>query len=139
MIVRLHAPMAGWALDLAQVPDPVFAERMMGEGFAIDPLDGVIRAPCDATVIAVAPTRHSVTLKLANGAELLIHVGLETVALAGDGFTARVRDGDAVDARPGAAGGRSRSGCGPRQEPGDADHRHERGLCASRCTASMPA
>jgi phosphocarrier protein FPr/phosphocarrier protein len=96
VIVRLHAPMAGWALDLAQVPDPVFAERMMGEGFAIDPLEGVIRAPCDATVIAVAATRHSVTLKLANGAELLIHVGLETVALAGDGFTARVRDGDAV-------------------------------------------
>lgn len=96
MIVRLHAPMAGWALDLAQVPDPVFAERMMGEGFAIDPLEGVIRAPCDATVIAVAPTRHSVTLKLANGAELLIHVGLETVALAGDGFTARVRDGETV-------------------------------------------
>ena len=96
MIVRLHAPMAGWALDLAQVPDPVFAERMMGEGFAIDPLEGVIRAPCDATVIAVAPTRHSVTLKLANGAELLIHVGLETVALAGDGFTAKVRDGETV-------------------------------------------
>jgi phosphoenolpyruvate-protein phosphotransferase len=96
MIVRLHAPMAGWALDLGQVPDPVFAERMMGEGFAIDPLDGTVCAPCDATVIAVAPTRHSVTLKLANGAELLIHVGLETVALGGDGFTARVRDGDAV-------------------------------------------
>ena len=57
MIVRLHAPMAGWALDLGQVPDPVFADRMMGEGFAIDPLDGAIRAPCDATVIAVAPTR----------------------------------------------------------------------------------
>lgn len=96
MIVRLHAPMAGWALDLGQVPDPVFADRMMGEGFAIDPLDGAIRAPCDATVIAVAPTRHSVTLRLANGADLLIHVGLETVALAGDGFTARVRDGETV-------------------------------------------
>lgn len=88
--------MAGWALDLSQVPDPVFADRMMGEGFAIDPLDGAIRAPCDATVIAVAPTRHSVTLRLANGADLLIHVGLETVALAGDGFTAMVRDGDTV-------------------------------------------
>ncbi|WCM29857.1 phosphoenolpyruvate--protein phosphotransferase [Sphingomonas sp. QA11] len=88
--------MAGWALDLGQVSDPVFADRMMGEGFAIDPLDGVIRAPCDATVIAVAPTRHSVTLKLANGADLLIHVGLETVALAGDGFTARVSDGEPV-------------------------------------------
>jgi len=96
MIVRLHAPMAGWALGLGEVPDPVFAERMMGEGFAIDPLDGIVRAPCDATVIAVAPTRHSVTLKLPNGAELLIHVGLETVALGGDGFTARVQGGEKV-------------------------------------------
>ncbi|MEG3089195.1 phosphoenolpyruvate--protein phosphotransferase [Sphingomonas sp. PB4P5] len=95
-MIVLHAPMAGWAMPLDAVPDPVFAERMMGDGFAIDPLDGTIRAPCDATVIAVAPTRHSVTLRLANGAELLIHVGLETVALAGAGFTAEVRDGDVV-------------------------------------------
>ncbi|MGY4395627.1 phosphoenolpyruvate-protein phosphotransferase [Sphingomonas sp. UYAg733] len=96
MIVRLHAPMTGWSLPLDQVPDPVFADRMMGDGFAIDPLDGVVRAPCDATVIAVAPTRHSVTLRLANNAELLIHIGLDTVALAGGGFTAHVRDGETV-------------------------------------------
>ncbi len=96
MIVRLHAPMTGWALPLDQVPDPVFADRMMGDGFAIDPLDNMVRAPCDATVIAVAPTRHSVTLRLANNAELLIHVGLDTVALAGSGFTAQVRDGEQV-------------------------------------------
>ena len=95
-VIRLHAPMAGWLTALDSVPDPVFAERMMGEGLAIDPLDGVIRAPCAATVIAIAPTRHSVTLRLANGAELLIHVGLETVALAGEGFAARARDGETV-------------------------------------------
>ena len=95
-MIVLRAPMAGWAMPLDAAPDPVFAERMMGDGFAIDPLDGVIRAPCDATVIAVAPTRHSVTLRLANGAELLIHVGLDTVALAGAGFTAKVADGEAV-------------------------------------------
>ncbi|QNA87139.1 phosphoenolpyruvate--protein phosphotransferase [Sphingomonas sp. So64.6b] len=88
--------MTGWALPLDQVPDPVFADRMMGDGFAIDPLDGVVRAPCDATVIAIAPTLHSISLRLANGAELLIHVGLETVALAGDGFAAQVRDGETV-------------------------------------------
>lgn len=95
-MIALHAPMAGWALALDGVLDPVFAERMMGDGLAIDPLDGMIRAPCDGIVIAVAPTRHSVTLRLANGAELLIHVGLDTVALGGDGFTARVRERDAV-------------------------------------------
>ncbi len=95
-MIILHTPLAGWAMPLDAVPDPVFAERMMGDGFAIDPLDGIVRAPCAATVIAVAPTRHSVTLRLGNGAELLIHVGLDTVALGGDGFTARVRDGDSV-------------------------------------------
>lgn len=98
MIVRLGAPMAGWAMPLDDVPDPVFAERMMGDGLAIDPLDGTVRAPCDATVVAVAPTRHSVTLRLANGAELLIHVGLDTVALAGEGFVARVAEADQVTA-----------------------------------------
>jgi phosphoenolpyruvate-protein phosphotransferase len=95
-VIVLHAPMAGWAMPLDQVPDPVFADRMMGDGFAVDPLDGLIRAPCDARVIAVAATRHSVTLRLANGAEVLIHVGLDTVALAGAGFTAQVADGDQV-------------------------------------------
>ena len=94
--IRLGAPFAGWAVALDAVPDPVFAEWMMGEGIAIDPLDGVLRAPCDAVVSAVAPTRHSVTLALANGAEILIHIGLETVALGGAGFTARVSAGDRV-------------------------------------------
>lgn len=85
-------------MPLSAVPDPVFAEMMMGDGLAIDPLDGIIRAPCDATVAAVAPTRHSVTLRLANGADLLIHVGLDTVQLAGEGFAALVADGDVVAA-----------------------------------------
>lgn len=94
--VRLHAPFRGWASGLAEVPDAVFAERMMGEGLAIDPLEGVLRAPCDAEVIAVPETRHAVTLRLANGAELLIHIGLETVALGGEGFIAHVAAGQRV-------------------------------------------
>ncbi|RJF85977.1 phosphoenolpyruvate--protein phosphotransferase [Sphingomonas cavernae] len=94
--VRVAAPFAGWAAPLDEVPDPVFAERMMGDGVAIDPLDAVLRAPADAEVIAVAPTGHSVTLRLANGAELLIHIGLETVGLGGEGFTAHVADGARV-------------------------------------------
>jgi len=98
--IRLSAPMAGWVSSLESVPDSVFAERMMGDGIAIDPLDELLRAPCDGLVISVAPTAHCVTLGLANGAELLIHIGLETVALAGDGFEplvaagAKVRTGD---------------------------------------------
>lgn len=70
----------------------------MGSGIAIDPVDGVLLAPCDAEVLLVAPTQHSVTLRLTSGAELLIHVGLETVALEGRGFEARVRGGDQVQA-----------------------------------------
>jgi phosphocarrier protein FPr/phosphocarrier protein len=96
IVVRLSAPMAGWVSTLETVPDPVFAERMMGDGLAIDPLDEILRAPCDCEIIAVAPTGHSVTLRLANGAELLIHVGLETVKLDGAGFTALVENGASV-------------------------------------------
>ncbi|RHW19464.1 phosphoenolpyruvate--protein phosphotransferase [Sphingomonas gilva] len=96
--IRLGAPFAGWAVALDAVPDPVFAERMMGDGIAIDPLDPIVRAPCDAVVSAVAPSRHSVTLRLENGAEILIHIGLETVALKGAGFTALVAAGDEVEA-----------------------------------------
>lgn len=94
--ITLHAPFAGWVAPLDEVPDAVFAERMMGEGLAIDPLDAVLRAPCDAEVISVPATAHAVTLRLANGAELLIHIGLETVALGGEGFTAHVAAGQQV-------------------------------------------
>ena len=86
--VVLVAPFAGWLTPLDEVPDPVFAERMMGDGVAIDPTDSVLRAPADGTVIAIPETAHAVTLRLDNGAEILIHVGLETVALGGAGFRA---------------------------------------------------
>lgn len=94
--IILHAPFAGWAAPLDEVPDAVFAERMMGEGLAIDPLEGLLRAPCDTEVISVPATAHAVTLRLANGAELLIHIGLETVALGGEGFAAFVAAGQKV-------------------------------------------
>ena len=92
----LMAPLAGWVLPLGEVPDPVFSERMMGDGLAIEPLEELLRAPCDATVVSVAETGHSITLRLANGAELLIHIGLETVALKGAGFSALTKAGQAV-------------------------------------------
>ena len=94
--VALHAPFAGWLASLDAVPDPVFAERMMGDGLAIDPIEGLLRAPADGRVIAIPASGHAVTLELANGVELLIHIGLDTVALAGRGFTPRVAPGDRV-------------------------------------------
>ena len=96
--VTLAAPITGWLMSVRDVPDPVFAEEMMGVGIAIDPTAGRVVAPCDAEVLLVAPTAHSVTLRCDGGAELLIHVGLETVALNGRGFAAQVRDGDRVAA-----------------------------------------
>ena len=96
--VPVAAPIAGWLMSVREVPDPVFCEEMMGTGIAIDPTEGTLVAPCDAEVLLVAPTGHSVTLRAANGAELLIHIGLETVALQGRGFETHVRDGDRVTA-----------------------------------------
>ena len=94
--VTLHAPMAGWLCLLDEVPDPVFAERMMGDGFAIDPTEGVLRAPADGVVVALPASSHALTLALANGVELLLHIGLETVALQGEGFAPKVAVGDRV-------------------------------------------
>jgi phosphocarrier protein FPr/phosphocarrier protein len=92
----LHAPLAGWLCGLDDVPDEVFAARMMGEGLAIEPLASELLAPCDATVVLVAPTAHAVTLRHECGAEILLHIGLETVALGGDGFMAHVAAGQKV-------------------------------------------
>jgi len=95
-LLVLEAPIAGWAAPLDEVPDPVFGERMLGDGLAIEPLDERLCAPCDGVVIALPASRHAVTIRAANGAEILMHLGLETVALAGDGFTAHVAEGQAV-------------------------------------------
>ncbi len=92
--LKLVAPIKGWVSPLEEVPDPVFAERILGDGIAIDPTDATVYAPCDGIVASVA--RHAVTLRAANGAEILIHVGLETVALHGQGFMTHVREGATV-------------------------------------------
>lgn len=94
----LFAPFEGWVSSLEETPDAVFAERMLGDGLAIDPLGSVLHAPCDGVVVSVHRARHAVTLRAGNGAEILMHVGLETVALNGEGFEAFVREGQAVTA-----------------------------------------
>ena len=89
----IRSPMHGWAAPLAEVPDPVFAEGMMGEGVAIDPFASELFAPCDGEVIQLHRALHAMTLRTAEGAEILIHLGLETVALGGEGFQALVHEG----------------------------------------------
>ena len=92
----IYAPIAGKAVAITEVPDPTFAEGMLGNGIAIEPTDGKVYAPCDATVDMMFSTGHAVSLVAANGAEILIHVGLETVGLEGKPFTIHVQNGDTV-------------------------------------------
>jgi phosphocarrier protein FPr/phosphocarrier protein len=92
----LSSPLKGWIAPLDETPDAVFAERMLGDGVAIDPLGSILHAPCDGRIISAPATRHSITLRADNGAEILMHVGLETVGLGGEGFEVHVRDGQAV-------------------------------------------
>ncbi|NGM52673.1 PTS glucose transporter subunit IIA, partial [Caulobacter sp. 602-2] len=94
----LSSPLQGWVASLEETPDAVFAERMLGDGLAIDPTGSVLHAPCDGRVISVHRARHAVTLRAGNGAEILMHVGLETVALDGEGFSVHVAEGQAVKA-----------------------------------------
>jgi phosphoenolpyruvate-protein phosphotransferase len=92
----LDAPLSGWAAPLDEAPDPVFAGRMLGDGVALDPVSESLHAPCDGVVIGLPRSRHAVTLRAHNGAEILLHVGLETVALGGEGFEAHVAEGQRV-------------------------------------------
>lgn len=93
---QLFAPMAGQAVPVSEVPDPTFAEGMLGNGIAIIPSDGKVYAPCDATVDMMFETGHAVSLVADCGAEILIHVGLETVGLEGKPFKLHVKNGDKV-------------------------------------------
>ena len=92
----LYAPVAGKAVPITEVPDPTFAEGMLGNGIAIIPEDGKIYAPCNAKVDMMFVTGHACSLVADNGAEILIHVGLETVSLKGEHFTVRAANGDKV-------------------------------------------
>ena len=93
---QFAAPVAGNAVPLSQVPDPTFAEELLGKGVAIEPTEGKVYAPCDATVDMMFETGHAVSLVADNGAEVLIHVGLETVTLKGKYFTIHAENGAKV-------------------------------------------
>ena len=95
--LTLRAPLTGWVAPLHEVPDPAFAEGLVGDGIALDPLGSVLHAPCAGQVIAVHASLHAVTLRADNGAEILCHIGIETVGLRGSGFTRHVAVGDRVD------------------------------------------
>ena len=95
--LEIKSPFNGKYVKLEDIPDPVFAEKMMGEGFGIEPSEGEVVSPAAGEVMQVFPTNHAIGIKTANGIELLIHIGLETVAMEGEGFTGPVSEGDSVE------------------------------------------
>ena len=97
--VEVLAPLSGQVWALERIPDPVFAQKMVGDGLSIDPSDALLVAACDGTVVTVHAAGHAVTLRTAGGLELLMHVGIDTVALKGQGFKPRVKAGAQVKAR----------------------------------------
>ncbi|MBS4217523.1 PTS glucose transporter subunit IIA [Bacillus sp. FJAT-49711] len=94
--IELKAYVSGKILPLEDVPDPVFSKKMMGDGIAIEPVEGKFVSPVDGEIIQVFPTKHAVGIRALNGAELLIHIGLETVSMNGEGFTSHVDVGEKV-------------------------------------------
>ena len=94
----LVTPIVGDVVALADVNDPVFSSGAMGQGIAVKPSQGVVYAPADAEVSIAFPTGHAFGLKTTDGAEVLIHVGIDTVTMNGDGFEAKVAQGDKVKA-----------------------------------------
>ena len=95
--ITVKAPLSGKILPIEEVPDEVFSQGILGEGVGIDPTSNTVVAPADAVVSTVMEeSRHAVGLRLDNGAELLIHVGMDTVEMKGDGFVYHIREGQRV-------------------------------------------
>jgi phosphocarrier protein FPr len=92
----LKAPLTGVLVPIEQVPDPVFAQKMVGEGVSIDPLSDHLLAPCDGEVSHLHPASHAVTIRTLGDLEVLLHIGLDTLKMRGEGFDAKVKAGDQV-------------------------------------------
>ncbi|MGD7050944.1 PTS glucose transporter subunit IICBA [Rossellomorea marisflavi] len=95
---RFVAPITGELKDITEVPDQVFSGKMMGDGFAILPEEGMIVSPVDGKIVNVFPTKHALGIESKGGREILIHVGIDTVKLQGEGFESLVKEGDQVEA-----------------------------------------
>lgn len=94
--VIISNPIKGEVIKLEKVPDEVFAQRMLGEGFAVDPDQGAVYSPIDGEIRALFPTLHAIAMETDEGLELLIHIGIDTVELNGEGFTSNIKLGDRV-------------------------------------------
>lgn len=92
----LFAPMNAKVIPLEDAGDPVFAGKILGDGIAMEPKEGKVYSPADGKIVTVAETKHAIGIETADGLELLIHVGMDTVALDGEGFSPKVAEGDSV-------------------------------------------
>lgn len=93
----LSAPFAGEVTELKEVPDEAFAQKMLGDGFAISPEENIVKAPCAGEIVQIFSTGHAVGIKSKKGLEVLVHIGIDTVKLEGEGFTKLVKNGDKVE------------------------------------------
>lgn len=94
--LKIYTPVMGNIIPLEEVPDPVFSEKMMGEGAAVIPKEGDIYSPVEGEIIQIASSKHAIGILTEDGSEILIHVGLDTVSLKGEGFTVTVEVGEKV-------------------------------------------
>lgn len=94
--VDVYSPMDGILVKIEEVPDPVFAQKMVGDGIAVEPAKGLVVSPVDGTVIQLFPTKHALGIRTKEGLEILIHIGMDTVEMKGDGFESFVSEGDRV-------------------------------------------
>lgn len=97
MVITIMSPMSGEVIPIDQVPDPVFAEKMLGDGVAIIPDEGVVAAPAAGIISALPKSGHAFGMELAEGVELLVHVGIDTVEMNGEGFTLLAVKGQQIE------------------------------------------
>lgn len=94
--IQITSPLEGELLQITEVPDEVFSQKMMGDGFAINPTNGIVTSPVNGKIVNAFPTKHAIGIEADNGLELLIHVGVDTVNLKGEGFDIFVEQGQSI-------------------------------------------
>src|SRR5271155_2830934 len=94
--IQIFAPLSGILVPLESIPDPVFAQKMVGDGVSLDPTSSDLLAPVAGTITLIHAAKHALTIVTPEGLEILVHIGLDTVNLKGEGFSSEARVGDQV-------------------------------------------
>jgi sugar PTS system EIIA component len=95
-VVEFKSPVFGKAVELTTVPDEVFATKMVGDGIAFEPSEGVVYSPVSGIIVNIFPTKHAMVIRTREGLEVIIHIGIDTACLKGDGFESLVKEGQPV-------------------------------------------